>query len=135
MDQRRLRSSPHIRELTREHRVHREQLIQPLFVVEGLKDRETIPGLTDVYRDTSETLSRQVESDLEKGVSKFLLFGVPATKQVRDLVRESKEEAVIYDLKINVLEKDEAINRLNKIIKKLGAALDIIDDRHQEQKD
>ncbi len=84
MDQRRLRNNKHIRELTREHRVHREQLIQPLFVVEGLKDRETIPGLTDVYRDTSETLARQVESDLEKGVSKFLLFGVPATKQTRD---------------------------------------------------
>ena len=77
---RRLRQNPWIRELTREHRVSPEQLIQPLFVVEGLNTRETIPGLTGVYRETSDSLLKQVESDLEKGVRKFLLFGVPATK-------------------------------------------------------
>jgi porphobilinogen synthase len=56
-------------------------LIQPLFVVEGLKSRETIPGLTGTYRDTTETLLTQVDSDLEKGVSKFLVFGVPGEKK------------------------------------------------------
>ena len=74
---RRLRQDPHIRALTRETRPHPEQFIQPLFVVEGLKERETIPGLTGVYRDTPESLLAQIESDLAAGVSKFLLFGVP----------------------------------------------------------
>ena len=61
-----------------------EQLIQPLFVVEGITSREAIPGLTGTFRDTPETLLKQVEKDLENGVRKFLLFGVPSRKRARD---------------------------------------------------
>ncbi len=77
---RRLRLNPITRSLTQEVSISVSKLIQPLFVVEGIKDRETIPGLTGVYRDTPETLLKQVEKDLEKGVKSFLLFGVPGTK-------------------------------------------------------
>jgi len=56
------------------------KLIQPLFVVEGIQEREIIPGLTGVYRDTPASLLKQVEQDLKKGVKSFLLFGVPAQK-------------------------------------------------------
>ena len=79
---RRLRSGKAVRELTRQVRVTPEQLIQPCFVVEGIASREGIPGLTGVYRETPDSLLRQVECDLEKGVSKFLLFGVPGSKRV-----------------------------------------------------
>jgi len=79
---RRLRQSSAVRELTREVDVSVQQMIQPLFVVEGIKDRESIPGLTGVYRDTPETLLKQVEKDLESGVRKFLLFGVPGEKKL-----------------------------------------------------
>jgi porphobilinogen synthase len=82
---RRLRQDPHVRALTRGARPHPEQFIQPLFVVEGIADRETIPGLTGVYRDTPATLLRQIDSDLKQGVTKFLLFGVPATHATRDI--------------------------------------------------
>jgi len=68
------------RELTREVRVHREQLVQPLFVAEGILEREPVPGLDDVFRDTSDSLPAQIEADLEQGINKFLLFGVPARK-------------------------------------------------------
>ncbi len=80
ISQRRIRQSPHIRSLARQVHVQVEKLIQPLFVVESLQQRESIPGLTDVYRDTSDSLIRQVESDLERGVKSFLLFGVPEAK-------------------------------------------------------
>nr|PZN69249.1 MAG: porphobilinogen synthase [Pseudomonadota bacterium] len=82
---RRLRQDPHIRALTRGPRPHPEQFIQPLFVVEGIQEREPIPGLTGVYRDTPASLLAQIEADLAVGVSKFLLFGVPATHQERDI--------------------------------------------------
>jgi porphobilinogen synthase len=82
---RRLRQDPHIRALTRGTRPHPEQFIQPLFVVEGIGERESIPGLTHVYRDTPASLLQQIEADLAAGVSKFLLFGVPATQQSRDI--------------------------------------------------
>jgi porphobilinogen synthase len=81
MDQRRLRQNPWIRDLVREHRVSASQLIQPLFVVEGIKTREVIPGLTGTHRDTPDTLLKQVEKDLEIGVRKFLIFGVPGEKK------------------------------------------------------
>ena len=81
---RRLRQDTAIRELTRAVRVHPEQFIQPLFVVDGLADREPVAGLDDVWRDTPESLMRQVEHDLEQGIGKFLLFGVPADKQSDD---------------------------------------------------
>jgi porphobilinogen synthase len=80
---RRLRQSPQLRELTRETVLSHRKLIQPLFVVEGISSRETIPGLSDVYRDTPESLLSQVEADLEKGVRSFLLFGVPGHKKTQ----------------------------------------------------
>jgi porphobilinogen synthase len=82
---RRTRQNAAIRSLTREVRPHAEQFIQPLFVVEGLKDREPIPGLPDVYRDSPATLLRQIEADLAAGVSKFLLFGVPEARATHDI--------------------------------------------------
>ena len=80
MTYRRLRQNPWIRELTEEIRVSQKQLIQPAFVVEGISKRETIAGLTGVHRETPESLLKQIEKDLEAGVHKFLLFGVPGKK-------------------------------------------------------
>lgn len=77
---RRLRQNPWVRELTQEVRVSTEQLIQPLFVVEEISEKQPLKGLTKVYRDTSESLLHQIERDLENGVRKFLLFGVPNKK-------------------------------------------------------
>lgn len=77
---RRLRLNRHIRELTRDVRVSHEQFIQPLFVAEGIGAREPVAGLDQVWRDTPDTLLKQIEQDLADGISKFLLFGVPANK-------------------------------------------------------
>lgn len=82
---RRLRQDPHIRALTREVRPSAEQFIQPLFVVEEIRAREEVPGLTGVYRDTPDSLLRQIEADLQAGTSKFLLFGVPQGKSDQDI--------------------------------------------------
>ncbi len=80
---RRMRQSPLVRDLARQHSVSFEQFMQPLFVIEGLKSREEVPGLTGTYRETPKTLLNQVEKDLKAGVSKILLFGVPKDKKAR----------------------------------------------------
>ena len=85
---RRNRDNRHIRELTRSVRLHPEQFIQPLFVVEGLPERQPVPGLRDVCRETPASLLRQIEADLERGVSKFLVFGVPETRRDRDFSQD-----------------------------------------------
>lgn len=77
---RRLRQNTPLRDLVAEHRVDYRQFIQPLFVVEGLQERQAIPGLSGTFRDTPASLLTQVESDLKAGVCKFLLFPVPAQK-------------------------------------------------------
>jgi porphobilinogen synthase len=80
LSNRRIRSSPIIRKLTQEVTFDVSKLIQPLFVAEGISTRESIPGLTGVFRETPESLIKQVEKDLEVGVKSFLLFGVPSAK-------------------------------------------------------
>jgi len=77
---RRTRLNRHVRELTRETQVSSKQLIQPLFVVDGLTEREPVPGIDALFRDTTESLIRQIESDCAAGIDKFLLFGIPAHK-------------------------------------------------------
>jgi porphobilinogen synthase len=80
MSLRRLRQNSAVRDLVAQVRVSVDQLIQPLFVVEGLAAREAIPGLTGTFRETPESLVEAVERDLESGVRKFLLFGIPGKK-------------------------------------------------------
>ena len=84
LTQRRLRQNRHIRELSREVRVSTEQFIQPLFVVEGLDEKQSVPGLSGVNRETPDSLIEQIEADLDAGISKFLLFGVPLEKHLHE---------------------------------------------------
>lgn len=80
LNHRRSRLTPMIRNLTKDVVISSDKLIQPLFAAEGLSKKESIPGLTGVYRETESSLLQQVESDLENGVKSFLLFGVPGSK-------------------------------------------------------
>jgi porphobilinogen synthase len=77
---RRIRFSPIARALAKEVTFDVSKFIQPLFVAEGISNKESIPGLTEVFRETETSLLKQVEHDLEKGVKSFLLFGVPSAK-------------------------------------------------------
>jgi len=82
---RRLRQNPAIRELTKEIYVLGEHLIQPCFVVDGINHREPVPGMNGVFRESSDSILQQIETDVEAGVRKFLLFGVPSKKSTRNL--------------------------------------------------
>jgi porphobilinogen synthase len=77
---RRLRANAHVRDLVREVRLAPGQFLQPLFAVEGLREREPVPGLRDTFRDTADSLARQVEADMAAGIRRFLLFAVPQAK-------------------------------------------------------
>jgi len=77
---RRARLSRSMRELTRTVRPTPTQFIQPLFVAEGLNERQSVAGLNGVWRETPDSLLQQIHGDLKQGISKFLLFGVPTEK-------------------------------------------------------
>ncbi|HLP22303.1 MAG TPA: porphobilinogen synthase [Chitinophagales bacterium] len=80
MNQRRLRANEHIRELAAQVYVSHKDFIQPVFVDEALTERQSAKHLTGVYTETIESVLQQTEKDIAAGVTKFLLFPVPARK-------------------------------------------------------
>src|SRR6185369_5813979 len=77
----RLRATQHLRDLCAETEFNRAQLVQPFFVVQGLKSDEPIAGLRGNVRLSISSALRQIESDLRDGVTHFLLFPVPSQKR------------------------------------------------------
>lgn len=82
--QRRLRAGEQMRELTASVKLSYKSFIQPLFVEEGLKIPRAVNGLTGITVDTIESVLFTIEEDMQKGISKFLLFPVPAHKSDTD---------------------------------------------------
>jgi len=77
---RRLRRTPLIRELVREVRLDRSDLIQPMFVEEGLKTDAPILSMPGQRRHSSTTIGREVTRLVDRGVKSIILFGIPAVK-------------------------------------------------------
>jgi porphobilinogen synthase len=90
----RLRATQHLRDLCAETEFNRAQLIQPLFVVEGLESDEPIAGLRGNVRLGILSALRQIEKDLADGVSQFLLFPVPGEKGSNKFTHRFEREAI-----------------------------------------
>jgi porphobilinogen synthase len=77
---RRLRRSEVVRALVREHRVHVEQLVQPLFVVERASDAGPIDAMPGIARFELNGLVGEARELFSLGIKSVLLFGIPAAK-------------------------------------------------------
>jgi porphobilinogen synthase len=77
---RRLRRSETLRRLARETRLSRDDLVLPLFVVEGRGVREPVASLPGVHRHSADRLVEECKVVFDAGVPAVLLFGVPARK-------------------------------------------------------
>lgn len=77
----RLRQSAHLRDLLAETTFSVAQLIQPLFIVEGLSGVQPVPGMGDNARLGEDAALEQIAHDLDAGVRHFLLFTVPTEKR------------------------------------------------------
>jgi porphobilinogen synthase len=64
-----------MREMVAETQISLSQLIQPYFVTSGNDSESPIKGFTEVYRWGIDKLSKKIESDLDRGLKQFLLFG------------------------------------------------------------
>lgn len=80
---RRLRGSETLRRLVRETRLSRDDLVLPLFVVEGSGVRESVASMPGVFRYSVDTLVAEVKRVREAGIPAVLLFGIPAAKDAR----------------------------------------------------
>lgn len=77
---RRLRNTPAMRRLVAEYRVHRADLILPVFVKEGLREPKPIPSMPGVVQHSSDSLRRAAAEAAEKGLGGIMLFGIPAER-------------------------------------------------------
>lgn len=77
---RRLRMNPTIRSLVRETRLCVEDLIYPIFVVEGEGIKEPIDTMPGQYRYSIDRLPALLDEMKRLGVRACLLFGIPAHK-------------------------------------------------------
>ncbi|MFJ9520877.1 porphobilinogen synthase [Kitasatospora sp. NPDC101801] len=80
---RRLRSTPAMRRLVAETRLHPAELILPAFVREGISEPRPIGSMPGVVQHTRDTLRRAAAEAVEAGVGGIMLFGVP---EVQDAV-------------------------------------------------
>ncbi|ROR43776.1 porphobilinogen synthase [Kitasatospora cineracea] len=80
---RRLRSTPAMRRLVAETRLHPAELVLPAFVREGITEPRPITSMPGVVQHTRDTLRRAAVEAAEAGVGGLMLFGVP---EVQDAV-------------------------------------------------
>ncbi len=80
---RRLRRSESLRGMVRETRLHRDDLILPLFVVEGQGIREPISSMPGVHRHSVDQVVTECKEVADSGVPCVILFGVPDQKDAR----------------------------------------------------
>ncbi|ROP57040.1 MULTISPECIES: porphobilinogen synthase [unclassified Rathayibacter] len=77
---RRLRTTPALRRLVRETRVHPAQLVLPLFVAEGITEPQPIGSMPGVSHHSLDSVRRAVTEAAEAGLGGVMLFGVPSTR-------------------------------------------------------
>jgi porphobilinogen synthase len=77
---RRLRRTETLRRMSRETRLSRDDLILPLFVVEGDGVREPVVSMPGVHRFSVDQLVEETKRVFDLGVPAVILFGIPNQK-------------------------------------------------------
>jgi porphobilinogen synthase len=77
---RRLRQSEALRTLVRETRIDVQDLVYPMFVVEGKDIKEGITSMPGVFRYSPDRLPLEVEEVTRLKIPAILLFGIPEHK-------------------------------------------------------
>jgi len=80
---RRLRRTETLRRMVRETRLSRDDLVLPLFVVEGRSVREAISSMPGVFRFGVDELVSEAKQVHDLGIPAVILFGIPAVKDAR----------------------------------------------------
>ncbi len=111
---RRLRSSEYMRALVRETSVSVDDLIYPIFVVEGENQKNPIPSMPGIFQFSIDRIDEELDRIREAGVKGILLFGIPAHKD--EVGSEAYNEHGIIQ---------EAIRHIKKVFPELIVIADI----------
>lgn len=77
---RRLRHSANMRALVRETYLHKEDLIYPIFVVEGENKRNPVQSMPGVDQISLDLIPEEMKELVELGIKSVIVFGIPAEK-------------------------------------------------------
>jgi porphobilinogen synthase len=109
---RRLRATPGLRRAFAETFLAPSNFIAPLFVKEGIDERVPISSMPGQFQHTIESLKKEANELVTRGVSSFILFGIPAHKDetgteawkrdgiaqqaIRELKQDLGDEVVVF---------------------------------------
>ncbi|MFZ5898633.1 MAG: porphobilinogen synthase [Bacillota bacterium] len=100
---RRLRTNENIRRLVRETALSVDDLVYPVFAVEGEGVRQPVEAMPGIFRYSPDTLLEEVAEAVELGISGILLFGVPSRKD--DQASEADREDGVVQRAVQEIKK------------------------------
>ena len=77
---RRLRASENIRNLVRETRIHKDELVYPVFIIEGENIKNPVDSMPGIYQYSIDRFDEELERIEKAGIKSILLFGIPEHK-------------------------------------------------------
>ena len=77
---RRLRTSAKLRKMVRETRMDKSSLVYPMFVMDGVNEKEEIPTMPGQFRYTLDRMPEILQEMADAGVGSVMLFGIPDHK-------------------------------------------------------
>ncbi|WP_339288322.1 porphobilinogen synthase [Ureibacillus sp. FSL K6-0786] len=80
---RRLRANATIRSMVRENHLHKEDLIYPIFVIEGENIKNPVKSMPGVYQLSLDNLDAEIDEVVSLGIPSVILFGIPADKDAQ----------------------------------------------------
>jgi len=105
---RRLRRTTAIRNLVKETTLQIEDLIYPLFIVEGTNIKQEIPSLPDVYHFSVDQLPAEIQTLKTLGIQHVLLFGVPKSEDKNEQGTVAANNQGIIQRAIGKIKETEA---------------------------
>ncbi len=111
---RRLRYNPIVREMVKETRLHRSDLIYPLFVIHGKNIKNPVKSMPGVFQMSVENIVEECKQLVDLGIPAVILFGIPEKKDptgsdcysesgiiqtaIRAIKKEVKDLIIISDI-------------------------------------
>lgn len=100
---RRLRTTPAMRALVRETQVDINDLVYPIFVIEGENIKNPINSMPGIYQYSIDRLDEELERIKKSGVLSVLIFGIPEQKD--EMASEAYKEDGITQRAIRYIKR------------------------------
>ena len=101
---RRLRQTVAMRDMVRENHVRVDELIYPLFVMEGENLAEPVESMPGICQYSLDRMNEELDRVMEAGIPAILIFGIPAHKD--EVGSGAYDEHVIVQEAIRRIKKD-----------------------------